>query len=109
MAACSIARMAIAGALHVVLTIVNICLYGNPWTWALGSLKYWNEEHCQSGWIGYKQMFHTRRQDAYRYNARSIILFQQKYDKWKRQCETNYLHEFNTAFDKGYYRTVCNN
>ena len=40
-----ISKMAYAGALHVVLTIVHVCLYQNPWVWAAESLQYYSEEY----------------------------------------------------------------
>ena len=95
---CSISYMAIWGSFHVILTIVNVCLYGNPWMWAVNSLKWWSEEYCGSRWETYKTGYLLRRDDAIKYKVPSFHIYEQKYQNMLRDCEKDYMGEFINMF-----------
>lgn len=92
-----ITALVYAGALQLMLTIINVYLYSRPWTWATKSLSYWSNHHCGSNIQRFKAQLDSHAENARLYHI-SLEAYKQHYAEWQRDCGPESLDRFTDTF-----------
>ena len=101
-----LSKLVYVGAVHLILSVVEICMNSHPYIWAYHALRFWHDTYCGDLLTDQINKHNSAIGDIRKYgleNGPNWTKFMKGHKNHKKNCREDYLKMFDTEFALDYY------